>query len=89
MSNAAVAVANAGNTFAHGTTEGTRFTFIGESWFEWAFAGDGLGRRAFAGNWAAHGRRFIASKIFHAATVVGRVTGCRGETKVRGGLAYE
>ncbi len=89
MSYTAIAVTNTGHAFTHRSTEGPWLTFVRESWFEGAFAGDGFGGSTFAGNGTTHGCCFIAPKVFHTAAVVGGVTSGRRETQVGGGFTNE
>ena len=89
MSDAAVAVANTSDAFAHRSAEGPGLAFICEPWFEWTLAGNGFWRCTFTGYGATHGRGFVASKVFHTAAVVGGVTSGSGETKVGSWLTHE
>ena len=87
LSNAAVTITNTGDAFTHRSAEGTWLTLVREARLKGALTGDRIWRGAFTGNGATHCRSFIASKIFHAAAVVGGVTGGRWEAQVGGWFA--
>ena len=50
LANAAVAIAYTGYALSHGAAECSGLAFVGESWLEWAIAGDRVRGSTFAGN---------------------------------------
>jgi len=82
LSNAAIAITDASNTFTHGTAEGSWIAFISESRFKGAIIGYGIGWGTFTCDGAAHGCSFVASEIVHAAAVVGGVASSRWKAKI-------
>lgn len=82
MANAAVAIAYTGYALSHGAAECSGLAFVGESWLEWAIAGDRVRGSTFAGNRSTHGCGFVAAKIIHPAAIVGGFAGSSWQAKI-------